>query len=151
MLGPHGVIATIIEEPDSTKSPDTETSWNVAACAAAIPWHGDLNGNGTDERGWEIKTVVVSHHPHKGYRKQGLAGRCAAALEEYLWQQQELAERKAKLELWVQVVFPNNVAYWGKRGYVELRRKTMPIGSFNSAKEWDLVIMKREVEIEYQG
>ena len=149
-------------------------SRKIIACAAAVPWKGGWAKEGAEtESGWEVKAVCVSGEEQ--YARRGLAVRVMGKLEEELVRRRrEEVERsgtsrsngdgsgesgdgsgdgdrgdgKGKLVLWILAAECINGAYWRKRGYREVRRKTEGVGVWSCKTSFDMVVFRREVEFD---
>ncbi|KAF2197619.1 hypothetical protein GQ43DRAFT_380583 [Delitschia confertaspora ATCC 74209] len=157
MLGPDGWIVVLMEPTSASEQQqgngDGEEGFReeIIACAAAVPWAGDVSGvkadeNGTEEEGYEIKTVTSAKAP-VSYRKQGLASRCVAKLEEHLLSTVKAeGGGKKKVDLWIQTEEELNGEYWRRRGFVDVRRNHMPAGSWGAYREFVVVVLRKFIE-----
>ncbi|XP_014557251.1 hypothetical protein COCVIDRAFT_15481 [Bipolaris victoriae FI3] len=125
-----------------------EEQGEMVACAAAIPWKGGWHREGatTREGGWEIKTVCV----HERFVGRGLASQLVGFLGDYYLcttrASGTVEEREQrKVTLWLLVADNLNGAYWRRRGWSEVRRRTEGPGVWGCKGEFDMVVLKREL------
>jgi len=135
--------------PTSHIQPKVKTK-NPIACAAAIPWRGGYlkEGAGT-ETGWEIKIVCVHSAPR--YQRRGLAVRLLAFLEEYLVGRERDAllregVKGGSVEFWILAAECQAGAYWRRRGYVDVRRRTEGPGVWSCRERFEMLVLRRRVE-----
>jgi hypothetical protein len=140
---------------------DGELRGKVVACAAATPWSGGWAKEGAGkETGFEIKAIAVEGDAR--YLRKGLAVQVMASLENHLIEQlrQKLQETLPKdpnfekpgkqgcLTTWIMAAECINGAYWRKRGYREVRRTTEGAGTWGCKTNFDLVVLRKDVEFD---
>lgn len=147
MLGSEGVAVLIFET-------DTEER-KVVAAAAAIPWKGGWQKEGTGvEEGWEIKAVAVDGSAR--YLHRGLAVQVCTFLEQHLAHQTSKSKvatvgRKIKetdrLTFWIQAVECINGPYWRKKGYELVRKKTYESPTWDCQTSFEMVVMRKDISL----
>ncbi|KAJ6285643.1 hypothetical protein J3E71DRAFT_189977 [Bipolaris maydis] len=143
----QSTVAVIYSSSRKTKSEDAEGGQEeegkeIVACAAAVPWKGGWHGEGsTCESGWEIKTVCV----HESFVGRGLASRLVGFLGDHLCRMRACGSAQGKVTLWLLVADDLNGAYWRRRGWTEVRRRTEGPGVWGCKGEFDMVVLRREV------
>lgn len=143
----RSVVAVLYSSSRETKAEDDGGEGEIVACAAAVPWKGGWHREGSSaEDGWEIKTVCV----HEGYVGRGLASQLVQFLGDYLCTHACVKEGddggkgKGKMTLWLLVADDLNGAYWRRRGWQEVRRRTEGKGVWGCKGEFDMVVLRRE-------
>lgn len=135
---------TTLDDFEGKEEEEGEEEGEMVACAAAIPWKGGWHREGsTTEGGWEIKTVCV----HEGFVGRGLASQLVAFLGSHLCvrAKERGEEKEGKVTLWLLVADDLNGAYWRRRGWSEVRRRTEGPGVWGCKGEFDMVVLKREL------
>ncbi|PVH93045.1 hypothetical protein DM02DRAFT_604472 [Periconia macrospinosa] len=157
-IGPSGVIALILDTSrTSAETPVPELvqvhdkynkefkKGKLVACALIVPWNGGWEKEGAaTETGWEAKAVAVDEEER--YLKKGIAIQLIADVKKYLIEKKKKVsgEGKGALTLWVLTGEELNGAYWRRRGFVEVRRKTWKKPTWDCLSEFDMVVLKRE-------
>lgn len=140
--------------PNDTPSDISASAFHtnkVVACAAAVPWKGGWAGEGAGiEEGWEMKTVCVDGDVK--FLQKGLASQVLKALEDHLISNMKIqpqktcaGEDRGQLQLWILAAECLNGAYWRRKGYVEMRRKTEGVGVWSCKTSFDMVVFRRIV------
>jgi hypothetical protein len=167
-VGKDGVMAVILDESCVGKDHEAilvEASGNEAAkrgkliaCAAIIPWRGGWEKEGSSsEVGWETKAVAVDENER--YLKKGIVIKLLKDIDHYLIEKERVliaarkvdqmedvskSEEHSVLTLWLLTAECLNGAYWRRRGYTEVRRKTWS-EIWGCLKSFDMVVMRRDV------
>jgi hypothetical protein len=120
----------------------------VVACAAAVPWKGGWAKEGAGkEEGWEIKAIAVNGD--EKYLRKGLAVQVMKALEDDLIvKARKRSPQSSSLTWWILAADCINGAYWRKRGYREVRRKTEGAGTWACKTSFDMVVLRKDVEFD---
>ena len=153
------VIALIFDDAASANengSIKEEESRKVVACASLVPWKGGWEKEGSDtETGWEVKIVCVDGDPH--YHHRGLAVQLLNFLEQYLivretiQLEQKGLQGQRVLSLWILAAECLNGAYWRKRGYEVVRKKTWGPGTWSCKTSFEMVVLRRDVTFGFGG
>jgi hypothetical protein len=173
MLGKDGFMSVIFDESYSNEEEcgnGDGRRGKIVACAGAIPFRsGDdregkhVNVDGAWGGDWEIKTVCVDWDDR--YAKKGLAIRCIKGIEEYLVSRREMDVKvrgdvgrvggvdeapsdpdRCSLTLWVRTEECLNGAYWRRRGFVEVEKKTV-VGIWGCRTSFELATFRRDVRL----
>ena len=137
-------------------SSDGKESRKVVACASLVPWKGGWEKEcAHTETGWEIKIVCVDGDPK--YHHRGLAVQLLNFLEQYLivretiQREQKGLQGQRVLSLWILAAECLNGAYWRKRGYEVVRKKTWGPGTWSCKTSFEMVVLRRNVTFGFGG
>jgi hypothetical protein len=158
---PEDINDSLLGEEVHTREED-KTSNKVVACAAAVPWTGGWAKEGAGkEAGWEIKAVAVDGEDR--YLHKGLAVQVMTSLETYLVRKEEMllqesapmdsmsldeGRQRGCVSLWILAAECINGAYWRRRGFQEVRRRTEGEGTWGCRTSFDLVVFRRDVDFD---
>jgi GNAT superfamily N-acetyltransferase len=159
LSGDGSVMAVIFDESEDAKATDGEDSTKqnggvgskkVVACAAAVAWNGGWMKEGAGmETGWEIKAISVDGDAK--YHRRGLAVQLLDCLERHLVGEmraqlrREGVQGEGMLTLWILAVECLVGAYWRKKGYSEVRRRTEGPGVWSCRTSFEMVVLKKDV------
>jgi len=159
LSGPGSVIALIFDDAASANengSIKEEESRKVVACASLVPWKGGWEKECADtESGWEIKIVCVDGDAK--YHHRGLAIQLLDFLQQYLivretiQLEQKGLQGQRVLSLWILAAECLNGAYWRKRGYEVVRKKTWGPGTWSCKTSFEMVVLRRDVTFGFGG
>ena len=159
LSGAGSVIALIFDDAASANgngSINGQANRKVVACASLIPWKGGWEKEcASTETGWEIKIVCVDGDPK--YHRRGLAIQLLDFLQQYLIVREtiQLEQKGLKgqrvLSLWILAAECLNGAYWRKRGYEQVRKKTWGPGTWSCKTSFEMVVLRRDVTFAFGG
>ena len=159
LSGAGSVIALIFDDAASANengSINGEETRKVVACASLVPWKGGWEKEGADtETGWEIKIVCVDGDPK--YHRRGLAVQLLNFLEQYLIVrgtielEQKGLQGQRVLSLWILAAECLNGAYWRKRGYQEVRKRTWGPGTWSCKTSFEMVVLRKDITFGFGG
>ncbi|KAF2743719.1 hypothetical protein M011DRAFT_471073 [Sporormia fimetaria CBS 119925] len=155
---------------------ELEEMGEIVACGGAIPWTSAKwtssgSGEESDSRkatekskesvvlDWEVKTVCASTDPR--FSRTGLAVKVVDSVQDFLRKKVVESRRALGRELWETTVRAGDVltlwvvtveslvgAYWLRRGYVEVGRKTARPGTWGCKRGFEMLLLKKEVGLQ---
>jgi hypothetical protein len=154
-LGASGIMCVIFDRDEEGPSIGDGKGGRIVACVGAIPW------DGSDEGGWELKTVCVDWH--EKYAKKRLAIRTVECLGRYLAKlpteevnpksvtdsmggMRDASVDSRTLTLWIRTEECLNGEYWRRRGFTEIQRTAISgIWAIKTGVSIEMAILRKDL------